>query len=144
MLPMGAGTMSGTIFLGETEASVTEADGTVFVPIVRTGDLSTTAAIQFDTEPLTATAGVDYVATSGTVTMAAGQDRVLVPVKILDDGGSEPTESFSFSIVSVDSGSTLLFPRTAQIDILDEQSPVPVSKPPLFSFYHVTEQPIIQ
>jgi glucose/arabinose dehydrogenase len=136
--------MSGSIFLGETEFSVTEADGTVLVPIVRTGDLSSTATIQFDTEPLTATAGVDYVATSGTITMAAGQDRVLVPVKILDDGGSEPTESFSFSIVNVDSGSTLLFPRTAQIDILDEQSPVPVSKPPLISFYHVTEQPIIQ
>ena len=44
--------------------------------------------------------------------MAVGQDRVFVPVQILNDNLSEPTETFVVSIINVDSGSTLLFPRT--------------------------------
>ena len=111
------------------------------VPIVRTGDLTGTATIEYGITPDTATAGVDYVGGNGTITMAAGQDRVFIPVQILNDNLSEPTETFVVSIINVDSGSTLLFPRTARVDILDDENPVvdPPS-PPLTSNYSVTQQ----
>src|SRR5262245_42802598 len=140
--------MTGTIFFG-TIPTVREPDGTVMVPIVRTGDLSGPATIEYGITPDTATAGVDYVApVNGTITMAGalpdgtpGQDRVFVPVQIVNDNLSEPTETFVVSIINVDSGSTLLFPRTARIDILDDENPVvdPPS-PPLTSNYSVTQQ----
>ena len=132
--------MTGTIFFG-TIPTVHEPDGTVMVPIVRTGDLTGTATIEYGITPDTATAGVDYVGGNGTITMDVGQDRVFIPVQILNDNLSEPTETFVVSIINVDSGSTLLFPRTARIDILDDENPVvdPPS-PPLTSNYNVTQQ----
>ena len=56
--------------------------------------------------------------------MDVGEDRVFIPVQILNDNLSEPTETFVVSIINVDTGSTLLFPRTARIDILDDENPV--------------------
>src|SRR5262245_36070169 len=110
--------MTGTIFFGPIP-TVHEPDGTVMVPIVRTGDLSYEASINYAIDPDTATAGVDYVVPNGTVTMGVGIDRVFVPVQILNDSLSEPTETFVVSITSVDSNSMLLAPRTARIDIFD-------------------------
>ena len=132
--------MTGTIFF-ETSPRIGEADGTVMVPIVRTGDLTGTATIEYGITADTATNGVDYVGGNGTITMAVGQDRVSIPVQILNDNLSEPTETFVVSIINVDSGSTLLFPRTARVDILDDENPVvdPPS-PPLTSNYSVTQQ----
>ena len=111
----------------------------MIVPILRTGDLSLPVNIIYGVTPDNATQGVDYVDTDGTVRMEAGQDRVYVPVTILDDGLSEPTESFVVSIINVDSG-MLLFPRTARVSILDNENPVtdPVD-PPLVSDYDVAD-----
>ena len=130
----------GVIFF-EANPRIGEANGTVMVPIVRTGDLTGLATIEYGITPDTATAGVDYVGGNGTITMDVGVDRVFIPVQILNDNLSEPTETFVVSIINVDSGSTLLFPRTARIDILDDENPVvdPPS-PPLTSNYNVTQQ----
>ena len=132
-----------SIFFG-TSPRVGEADGTVMVPIVRTGDLTRPSTIEYGITPDTATAGVDYVGGNGTITMDVGVDRVFIPVQILNDNLSEPTETFVVSIINVDSGSTLLFPRTARIDILDDENPVvdPPS-PPLTSNYNVTQQVVV-
>ena len=131
--------MTGEIFLEASELSVREPDGTVFVPIVRTGDLSGPVTIEYGVSADTATEGVDYIDTDGFVTMAAGEDRVLVPVQILDDGDSELTETFVLAIINVDSG-TLLFPRTARVDILDDENPVAdPPNPPLVSDFDVSE-----
>ncbi|MBM3488508.1 MAG: hypothetical protein FJX67_18070, partial [Alphaproteobacteria bacterium] len=128
--------MTGTIFLEESELSVAEPNAFVYVPIVRTGDLSGTAVIQYGITANTATPGVDYIGTDGTVTMEIGQDRILVPIQIVNDTQAEPTETFTLSIVNVDAGSTLLFPRTARIDILDDENPVvDPPNPPLTSAY---------
>ena len=96
------------------------------VPIVRTGDLTRPSTIEYGITPDTATAGVDYilVGPTGTITMGVGVDRVFIPVQIINDNLSEPTETFVVSIINVDSASTLLFPRTARIDILDDENPV--------------------
>ena len=114
------------------------------VPIVRTGDLTRASTIEYGITPDTATAGVDYVGGNGTITMDVGVDRVFIPVQILNDNLSEPTETFVVSIINVDSGSTMLFPRTARIDILDDENPVvdPPS-PPLTSNYNVTQQVVV-
>ena len=128
----------------ESSPRIGEANGTVMVPIVRTGDLTRVSTIEYGITPDTATAGVDYLGGNGTITMNVGQDRVVIPVQILNDTLSEPTETFVVSIINVDSGSTILFPRTARIDILDDETPVvdPPS-PPLTSNYNVTQQVVV-
>ena len=128
----------------ESSPRIGEANGTVMVPIVRTGDLTRVSTIEYGITPDTATAGVDYLGGNGTITMNVGVDRVVIPVQILNDTLSEPTETFVVSIINVDSGSTILFPRTARIDILDDETPVvdPPS-PPLTSNYNVTQQVVV-
>ncbi|MEL6751712.1 MAG: PQQ-dependent sugar dehydrogenase, partial [Pseudomonadota bacterium] len=131
--------MSGTISLGATELSVAEQEGSVFVPIVRTGDLSGSARVQYGVTPDSASAGLDYVAQNGFVTFAPGQDRALVEIDILDDSRSEATETFTLSIINVDDG-FLAAPRTTRIDILDDENPVQEpSNPPLSSDYDVQQ-----
>ena len=134
----------GAVIFFETSPRIGEANGTVMVPIVRTGDLTRLSTIEYGITPDTATAGVDYLGGNGTITMDVGVDRVFIPVQILNDNLSEPTETFVVSIINVDSGSTILFPRTARIDILDDENPVvdPPS-PPLTSNYSVTQQVVV-
>ena len=90
-----------SIFFG-TIPRIGEANGTVMVPIVRTGDLTRPSTIEYGITPDTATAGVDYVGGNGTITMDVGVDRVFIPVQILNDNLSEPTETFVVSIINVE------------------------------------------
>ena len=79
----------------------------------------------------------------GTITIPAGQTRVTVPVQILNDTLSESTETFTFSIINVSSG-TLLFPRTSNVSILDDENPVTEPpEPPLVSDYSVTQVNVV-
>ncbi len=126
--------MTGSVFLGTTQLSIREPDGEILVPILRTGDLSGGVQISFGTSeraagPDSATSGIDFVSATGSVVMQPGQDRVVVPVTILDDSAAEATETFVFSITSVHSldvtqFATILAPRTALVDILDDENPV--------------------
>ena len=109
------------------ELSVSETGGTILVAIVRTGDLSQPATVTFGVTPNDATEGEDYLDATGSITFEAGQSRVLVPISILDDTLGEATESFTLSLISTDSG-VLLAPRTAKIDILDNE--IPATDPP--------------
>ena len=86
--------MTGTIFLESSELSIGEPNGTVFVPVVRTGDLSGSATIEYGITPNTATDGADYVGGTGTITMQPGQDRVTIPVQILNDALFEIYRNF--------------------------------------------------
>ena len=136
--------MSGSIFLETSEISVGETDGNILIPIVRTGDLSQATTITFGITDGTATSGADYSYTGPTsVIMPAQEDRITVSVDILDDGDSEPTETFVLSVIGVSSG-TLLFPRTSRVDILDDENPVTdPPDPPLVSDYPVTEEIVV-
>jgi hypothetical protein len=146
--------MTGSVFLGTTQLSIREPDGEILVPILRTGDLSGGVQISFGTSeraagPDSATSGIDFVSATGSVVMQPGQDRVVVPVTILDDSAAEATETFVFSITSVHSldvtqFATILAPRTALVDILDDENPVlDPPDPPVVSDYTVTEQTIL-
>ena len=134
--------MSGQIFLEVGELSVAETDGRANVAIVRTGDLSQAVTVQYATTPDTA-GSADYVTNAGTITIPAGEARVVVPVTILDDTTSEPTETFIVSLINVDSGA-LTFPRTTRVNILDNENPVtdPV-EPPLTPAYTVATPTVV-
>jgi hypothetical protein len=136
--------MSGSIFLETSEISIGETDGSVLIPIVRTGDLSQATTITFGITDDTATSGVDYSYTGATsILMPAHVDRVTVSVDILDDGASEQTETFVLSAINATSG-TLLFPRTTRINILDDENPVTdPPEPPLVSDYVVNEDIVV-
>ncbi|MEM6539407.1 MAG: PQQ-dependent sugar dehydrogenase, partial [Pseudomonadota bacterium] len=138
--------MSGTISLSGTEFSVAETDGLISISIVRSGDQSQAVNVEYN---ITVNGGAANAASSSDVsigtffaTIPANESSVDVDIAIFDDVLAEGTENFYISIVNVDSG-TLLFPRTARIDILDDEQPeVPDPVPPLETDYNVTENVI--
>ncbi len=129
--------MSGSVFIESASYSVPEQNGVVSVTFKRTGDTSLPVNLTYDINPFTADADLDYSGDGAVVQFAAGQTTLRVDIPIVDDALSEPTEVFNVSIVSLDSG-TLLFPRTTNVRILDNETPtVEPADPPLESDYDV-------
>ena len=94
-----------TVSLSGARAS--EADGAVTftVSIAPPADAAARMApqavsVDYATAASTATEGVDYRATTGTLTVPAGARRATVSVPIVDDDISEPGESFTLTLTS--------------------------------------------
>jgi aryl-phospho-beta-D-glucosidase BglC (GH1 family) len=83
--------------------------------------------VNYNTAPGTATAGVDYVATSGSITFAPGETSKTVDVPVLSDLFVEPNETFS--LVLSNPGSATLSPGNAIATIVD--TPPPANLPGL-------------
>ncbi len=112
----------GVIKLETNNYQVNETDGTVDVIIERTQGSDGTVTVDYQTFDATATAEDDYSATTGTVTFADGETRKAVTIPILDDSLAEGRENFSFTIDNIIGGATLLAPRTALVNILDNET----------------------
>ncbi|APZ54167.1 putative calcium-binding protein [Salipiger abyssi] len=80
---------------------LTEGDGGIQYAVfeIQLSRPATTAfTVDYETADITAFAGSDYVATSGTLTFEEGQDRAAVRVRVLGDTLSEATESFALNL----------------------------------------------
>jgi hypothetical protein len=66
--------------------------------------LQNTATVQYQTQNGTAIAGQDYIATSGTASIIAGQTHVAIAVEILADNITESNETFSLIISNPQGG----------------------------------------
>ncbi|MET0028792.1 MAG: Calx-beta domain-containing protein [Candidatus Thiodiazotropha sp.] len=97
------------------DASVSEGDsGTVVLNFVVSlseaadGDVS----VDYATQDVTASAGRDYAATSGTLTIPAPSTSGEITVSVMGDSDYEPTETFTLSLSNV-SANALLVTATA-------------------------------
>ena len=113
---------AGVIGLGASSYRVNEDNNTVEIAIARTGGSDGVVTVDYRTVDSTATAGEDYEAASGTLTFADGETSKTVAIAILDDNEVEGTESFSFAIDNITGGASLLAPRTAVTNIIDNES----------------------
>ena len=73
---------SGTVKMVKDTYNVSKASGYVDVGVQRTGGANGTVSVNYTTTPLTASAGVDYTSTNGTVVFAPGEATKLVRVYI--------------------------------------------------------------
>ena len=78
--------------------------------------------VDYATSDITAEAGDDYTATSGTLTFAAGETVMAIIVPILDDAIYEPTERFDVTL-SNPAGATLPAFPGARVNIPEDESP---------------------
>ncbi len=100
--------------------TVAEDAGAALIGVLRgTDDTSVTATVDYATTDITATSGLDYTATHGTLAFAPGEEVKRIAVPILNDGITEPSESFRVTL-SNPAGGAVLGPRTTnQVTILD-------------------------
>ena len=68
-----------------------------------------TVTVDYATSDITATAGSDYTATSGTLTFAVGEDAKLIRVPITDDGIPDSGELVNLTISNPSGATRLLF-----------------------------------
>jgi hypothetical protein len=81
-----------------TEGNTASVSATFTVRLSQAADVDVT--VQYSTANLTATAGSDYMAKTGTVTIPAGQTSETFTVAILGDCVAEPTETFAVNLSS--------------------------------------------
>ncbi len=84
-----------------------EGAGAATIVVQRVGDLSGTATVDYTTVDMTALAGSDYVALSGTLTFLPGEAEKLIQVPLTDDSSNEPTEQFGVALSNLVGDSTL-------------------------------------
>ena len=92
--------------------------------IYRYGNATGTSTVDFTTVNGSAQAGLDYVASSGTLTFEPGQREKQIKIEILNDSRAEPLEIFSITLSNPSPGSTLGSPSTLPITIEDNDTGV--------------------
>ena len=95
-----------------------EDEGSVLIGVVRADDGNFPVSVDFATSNLTATNGLDYAATNGTLSFAAGEKVKLFTVPILNDGLKESSETFRVTL-SNPTNQVLGTQKTATITIVD-------------------------
>ncbi len=108
------------------DVSVNEAAGTMTFTVTRANAAAGAFTVDYETADGTATAGSDYVATSGTLSFAANQVSATVTVTINDDGTPELDETLLLNL-SDPSGATIADGQGVGTIVNDDGPPIQVS-----------------
>ncbi|XP_077380071.1 sodium/calcium exchanger 1-like isoform X4 [Festucalex cinctus] len=133
-LMMSASEQSAKVFFQPASYQCLENCGSVALNVRRAGDLSSTVAVDFQTQDGTAKAGWDFRATEGTLVFRAGETRKEIRIDIVDDDIFEEEEHFLVHLSGVrvvsaggsgeerhgDGSAGLALPRTATVTIFDD------------------------
>ncbi|XP_051923302.1 adhesion G-protein coupled receptor V1 [Hippocampus zosterae] len=103
--------------------TIEEDAGTLLIPVVRTAGSFGTVSVGYISRGLSATPGLDYVATNGSVTFVEGQRTAVVNVTILDDAQSEYAEMFEISLIGTTGGAVLGSHTVVSVTINKSDSP---------------------
>ena len=88
----------GTLQFGSSSFSVFESSGTISISVTRSGGSAGEARVDYATGGGSATAGLDYTATSGTLIFPDGVTTQTFPVQILNDLLDETNESIGLTL----------------------------------------------
>ena len=101
--------------------SVSEAGVAAIITVSRTGSTSGSATVDYATSDISALAGIDYTATTGTLSFADGEASQSFSVPILDDGQAEGNEAIVLTLSGA-SGAMLGAVPEAVLTIIDNDS----------------------
>jgi uncharacterized repeat protein (TIGR01451 family)/uncharacterized delta-60 repeat protein len=99
--------------------SVSESGVSSTITVQRFGILTNTVTVHYATEDGTATAGADYVGTSGTLVFTNGETTKTFNVQIIDDTLIEGNETVLLTLSSVFGQASLQVPNVAILTIID-------------------------
>ncbi|XP_030832667.1 adhesion G-protein coupled receptor V1 isoform X3 [Strongylocentrotus purpuratus] len=103
---------------------VQEDIGTAMIPLVRNAGNFGLVSVSYEVEPLDATpGGVDFLLTSGKITLADGQSEAFIPITIIDDTLKEFSESFNIRLTGTEGGALLGGNLTATVVISKSDGP---------------------
>lgn len=109
----------------QTNYSISEGSGSLVVEVTLSGISGQPVSVDYATSDGSATAGVDYVAASGTLTFAPNDTSETITIQISPDLLDEIDESFTLTLSNP--VNTVLNTISANIIITDDDSPPSVS-----------------
>ena len=111
----------GEIRFAQTNLLVRETAGHAEITVVRTNGRSGTVSVGYVTREVSATAGLDFVLTAGTLTFGDGETNKVIRVPILDDSLVEGDEVFEVVLTNVTGGARLVGPTNLPVIIQDDE-----------------------
>ena len=120
---------SGSIAFDVADYPVAENAGSVTLRVVRSGGLSNTVSVKFETADDTALDSVDYTGQSGSLVFVQGQAVQTITLPILDNTRPDGNRAFQVLLTSADDGAALASPATAIVTILDNETSLGFSAP---------------
>jgi hypothetical protein len=109
--------------------SVSEDGKSVEITVVRDGDLSAAASVDYATLDASASGRSDYTSAYGTLVFAPGETTKTFRVLITDNLTPEQTETFFVMLQESVTGLALAAPMVAEVSILDNDAVTPRSNP---------------
>ncbi|XP_070072147.1 sodium/calcium exchanger Calx isoform X3 [Drosophila takahashii] len=100
--------------------TVMENCGEFEVRVVRRGDISTYASVEYETQDGTASAGNDFVGRKGLLSFPPGVDEQRFRIEVIDDDVFEEDECFYIRLFNPSEGVKLAVPMIATVMILDD------------------------
>ena len=136
----GNATIRGNNVIQVANATAAENSGAITFTLTYVGDPMTSSfSVNYNTLPLRAKAGADYVSTSGSVTFPANTqngDTVQVTIPLINDAYGEATESFQLALIGT-SDTQVKASNTAQGFITDsDPANVPLTIFDTFNGYY--------
>lgn len=122
-----ANTSANVIRFGSERSSASEGAGSFEVTVVREGDSSAAANVDFATVDGTAEQGSDYTATNGTLHFEPGETAKTFQVFIKDDTTVEPNETLNVILRENVNGLALAAPSAAELTIIENDAAVQLS-----------------
>jgi len=110
----------GTVSVDSVFYQAREDAGTAVISIIRRNGKDGEVSVDFTTSDWTATAGLDYVATSGTLVFADGETSKNFTLSILDDSIHEGDERLMLTLSNVQGGATLAARNWGVFTITDQ------------------------
>ncbi|WP_028593130.1 FG-GAP-like repeat-containing protein [Paenibacillus assamensis] len=117
--------VSGSLQFNHASQQVWEHSGYAQVKVKRVGDRSGVTSVVYGTEDGTGLAGVDYVASTGTLTFADGETEKTVLIPLLNNDKSDQERSFKVKLQSPTRGAKLGTHRQLDISIRDDDKVAP-------------------
>jgi uncharacterized repeat protein (TIGR01451 family) len=111
---------AGTLQFKTAAYSVSETKTSATITVKRTGGKASGVTVDFATSDGTGVAGVDYVATSGTLSFGPGVVSRTFTVTILNDGVPGPDETVNLTLSNPGGGGVLGVPAAAVLTILSD------------------------
>ena len=105
-----------------TQLQAPESQPTFYVTVTRSGGSAGFAQVSYATIIATATAGADYLATSGVLNFLNGQSETSFSVTIINDTLVEFAETFGVALANPTNGTSLGAKNSAVVTIIDDES----------------------
>ncbi len=112
----------GTIQFGAAEYNFSENAGFAVVPVVRTGGTNLAGTVDYLITGGTATNGVDYLGTNGTLSFLPGEDVKSIILPLVNESLVEPDETILLVLTNATGGVPLGGQRTTTVNIVNDDT----------------------